>query len=242
MCYQLYDQITKDRGEYGRIWERADNIDDPDERALCHPDAFPCVVFLNDKFYGVFCWQLKKHRKNMNMKKNTPEHIHLDGTLMNNATLFDGNVNWTKIEVRNPKNLYTMNGEIYDGDNPEELMDESSAYYDIESDSKKVKDYKKHTAKVKHYIQDLSRYNSEIQSLVDNKSGTAAIRAAIEERFDVISIMDYIIHNIVSNNFDGIQKNYQWFTYDGKKWFVAPYDLDSTFGYFPVNFIIFEPQ
>ena len=240
--YQLYDQISKDRGEHGRIWERADNIDDPDERALCHPDAFPCVVFLNDKFYGVFSWQLKKHRKNMNMKKNTPEHIHIDGTLMNNATLFDGNVNWTKIEVRNPKNLYTMNGEIYDGDDPEELMDESSAYYDLDTDSKKIKEYKKHTAKVKHYIQDLSRYNSEIQSLVDNKSGTAAIRAAIGERFDVVSIIDYIIHNIVSNNFDGTQKNYQWFTYDGKKWFVAPYDLDSTFGYFPVNFIIFEPQ
>ena len=240
--YKIYDQLTKDRGEYGRIWERAENIDDPDKKALCHPDAFPCVVFLNNKFYGIYSWQIKKHRKNMNMKKNTPEHIHLDGTLMNNETLFDGVVKWDKIEVRNPKNLYTMKGKEYDGDNPQELIDETSAYFDLASDSETIKEYKRHTAQVKHYIEDLSNDNSEIQALINNKSGTQVIKSAIEERFDVVTLIDYLIHNIVTNNFDGIQKNYQWFTYDGKKWFVAPYDLDTTFGYFPVTYIIFEPQ
>ena len=31
-------------------------------------------------------------------------------------------------------------------------------------------------------------------------------------------------------NGDGTLKNWQWFTYDGKKWMVTPYDLDQTFG------------
>lgn len=25
--------------------------------ALCHPDAFPCLVYLNSEFYGIFAWQ-----------------------------------------------------------------------------------------------------------------------------------------------------------------------------------------
>ena len=38
-AYRTYDLMTRDRGEYGRIWERA-NLSKPDVNALCHPDAF----------------------------------------------------------------------------------------------------------------------------------------------------------------------------------------------------------
>lgn len=240
--YKLYDEITADRGATGRIWERATNIKKPDARALCHPDAFPCAVYLSGKFYGMYCWQLKKHRKNMNMKKHTPEHVYMDGTRLDKSTIFGGTIVWSRLELRNPKDLYSMTGKLYDRDNPDELIDETSPYYDLATDSEEVKEYKRISAQSKKYILALSKYGSEIQTLINQKAGTQAIRAAIAERFDVESVIDYIIHNMLTNNFDGIQQNYQWFTYDGKKWFVAPYDLDTTFGNFPVNFVIFPAQ
>ena len=39
-------------------------------QARCYPDGFPCVVYLNGAFYGIFSWQLKKHRDNMAMGRN----------------------------------------------------------------------------------------------------------------------------------------------------------------------------
>ena len=106
--YKLYDQIALDRG---RLWTRAPegSISKPDENARCYPDGFPCIVYLNGNFYGVFSWQLKKHRKNMNQTKDLAEHIHIDGTL-SNATLWNGTIDWTQFEVRNPKTLFTMGG------------------------------------------------------------------------------------------------------------------------------------
>jgi hypothetical protein len=50
---------------------------------------------------------------------------------------------------------------------------------------------------------------------------------------------------------DGSLKNWQWFTYDGKKWMVTPYDLDQCFGlglygqirpsYFPIETLTSGP-
>lgn len=239
--YKIYDQLTIDRGEYGRIWERATNIKDPDPRALCHADAFPCMVYLNGNFHGIFCWQMKKHRKNMNMKKNTPEHIHLDPSLFTDTTFYGGIVKWYRFEIKTPKDLYDINGKVYDNDTPTELIDESSPYYNLDTDDDKTKKYKANSAQVKRYILNLSNYQKEIKAVINAKKGTDAIREAIAERFDVTSMIDYMIHNIVTNNFDGLHKNYQLFTYDGKKWFVAPYDLDNTFGYFPYYSILFSP-
>ena len=67
--------------------------------------------------------------------------------------------------------------------------------------------------------------------MVNAKASRDEIRAALEERLDVTSVIDYMLHNLLTVNWDGVWKNYQWFTYDGKKWFVAPYDLDASFGY-----------
>ena len=239
VSYQLYDQITQDRGERGRIWERADNLEKPYKNALCHPDAFPVVIYLNNKFNGIFCWQLKKNRKNMNLTKNIPEHIHLDGKLVDESTFFGGTINWKRLEIKNPKVLYTMTGAVYDGESPTELIDASSKYFNLSSDTEEKKADKAITAKVKAYLIAFSKYCSELQALVNKKESTATIRAAIEERFDVTSIIDYLIHNMVTHNFDGLRKNYQWFTYDGKKWFVAPFDLDNSFGYSTIYNILY---
>lgn len=75
-----------------------------DNGARCVPDGFPCIVYLNGDFYGVYAFCLKKHRDNYHMDKSVASNIHLDGDL-NESTLFGGSISWGSFEIRNPKNL-----------------------------------------------------------------------------------------------------------------------------------------
>jgi hypothetical protein len=54
--------------------------------------------------------------------------------------------------------------------------------------------------------------------------------ANVAPRLDVESAIDYYIFCLITQNLDGISKNYLLSTYNGKKWFFSAYDLDSTFG------------
>lgn len=224
VAYQLYDDIVADHDTYV---QRA-GISKPKAGARCYPDGFPCMIYHNGKFYGVYAWNLKKHRDNMSMKKNNAAHIHLDGYL-HNSYLWYGNINWEKFEVRNPKGLLTKMAETdstllaYDGNVPSELLDETSPLYDPENEAHV------RTATVKKSIQQLSKLRSTMLSIQFSKD-TALIRSTFEECIDITSLIDYQVFSFVTNNADGFAKNWQWFTYDGKKWFVAPYDLDMTFG------------
>lgn len=235
-AYHFYDQVTATLPhDKNRPWKIAGLSGDDNQR--CHPDGFPCAVYLNEEFYGVYSWQLKKHRKNMNMDKATATHIHLDGTLYD-ATLFDGKVAWTKFEVRNPKTLYCMDGTVYDGDNPRELIDETSEYYDLASDDDNIRKAKHLTAEVKHYVGSLATLKAQIDALPTDDEK----RAFVEEHFDVQNLIDYYIFSLLTNNCDGFIKNWQWITYDGKQWFVEPYDLDSTFGQMFTGQLLLPPE
>ena len=228
--YVIYDDIIADRRQ-PFPWQRA-GIEDANGRAVGHPLGFPCYVYLNGQFYGVFAWQLKKHRKNLNLTKELAEHIHLDGRL-DNGTLWNGGIDYTKFEIRNPKTLYCTNVTeeqgsttyaAYDGDSPCELIDESMPYFDANNEGHVL------SSRVKKYIQRLSNFKSEIKALVDAKADSSSVRAKMESYFDIQGMTDYVVMSFVTSNGDGFEKNWQWITYDGTKWFVMPYDLDCILG------------
>lgn len=126
VAYQISEDVYKTRGVYADVpWKKAlidfskigattpaelsqDGVKDTslqiDNGARCMPDGFPCIFYLNGEFYGIYSWQLKKHRDNYHFNKALPEHIQLDGTLYI-ANLWGGSINWTQFEIRNPKNL-----------------------------------------------------------------------------------------------------------------------------------------
>ena len=129
-----------------------------------------------------------------------------------------------------PRLCIRWGGAKYDGDHPEELIDETSEYYDLGTDDEKTKANKQLTAKVKNYITGLSDVINKLQILQDGGASNDEMRTAMESYFDIEGLIDYICFYYVTANYDGFNKNWQWFTYDGKKWFVAPYDLDGIFG------------
>lgn len=184
-AYKLYEDMVKDEPRFA---ERAGLIDF-NSKALCHPDCFPCVVYLNNEFQGIFAWQLKKHRKNFDLDKNNQRQV-LFG-LTENCFFFNSDtIQWKAIELKNPKVL------------------------DIESEE---------------VLQQLVDYGAELKVIIQHQD-SALIRNEINKRFDVLSIIDFIIHGLITANCDGFIKNVHFFTYDGVKWFITPYDLDGTFG------------
>lgn len=196
-AYRLYDDIVSDRPH---ILARAEMVNYSD-RVLCHPDGFPCVLYLNGEFYGIYAWQLKKHRKNMGMKKNHPLHVWFQ--LESYTSSFEtGEVIWEHINIKNPKEV---------------------------------------TEETKEIINRFANYNKELKEL-SYSIGRDAMRAEIAKRYDIESFIDFILHGILTANIDGFGKNAQYFTYDGEKWFVTPYDLDMTFGLSWIGSFIFPAK
>ena len=186
--YKLFRCIVTDRSPY---WVRG-GYTVSSKRARCFPDGFPCAVYVDGAFQGLYAWQLKKSRKNMNMEKTNELHIHIDGYL-GNSTLFHGNVQWNSFDIRHPKAPYV-------------------------------------TGKTKDAIIQLSQYHAELTALEESGADSLAMKRAFEQRFDISSLLDYNVFHQFVCNCDGSLKNWQWFTYDGRKWLVAPYDLDQIFG------------
>lgn len=203
IAYELYGQIT--------------------QRDMCYPKAIPAALYINGDFYGIMAWQLKKHRANMGLDKKESTNVWLDGTL-NDKQIFKDTINWTKFEVRNPKDLYTMDGSEYDGDDPQELIDSSSPFFINKGKMVRTEEAKKH-------IIDLSHYYSELSNIEKDNNNESLMRTEIAKRFDVSEIINYMVFSLITNNYDGFSKNWQWFTQDGQKWSVAPYDCNLTFGY-----------
>ena len=270
VAYKLYDQIVRTRGNmYDRPWKKAlldmskigtttKSIGNPyvgdyslltDTGARCFPDGFPIAVYLKGEFYGIFSFQLKKHRDNYHMDKSTAEHVHLDGTINYNI-LWNGTIVWgtgdNGFEVRNPKNLYAIGGNKYDADIKQEEIageDEVNTWIvagqlpDGTAISSKIKKNLQMTAKVKKYIQDFANTIKIIktaESTYETSSKTEedlkTFKAVFEKYYDVENLIDYIIVSDLIKNSDGFGKNWQWFTYDGIKWWVDIYDCDMTFG------------
>ena len=222
--YKLFADMVADRKPY---WERGGYLHE--SRARCFPDGFPCAVYLEGAFHGIYAWQLKKHRKNMNQKKAVAEHIHLDGNLQDQY-IFRGKISWNQFEVRTPKELYDSSGNPYDGNKPKELIDETKNAYNLAFDSPEVKAAKQRSAAVKAHIVAMSKYWEQLVALETAKTPTTKLKEEIAQRYDIESLIDYYVFHYFTMNGDGSLKNWQWFTYDGKKWLVTPYDLDQTFG------------
>lgn len=268
VSYKLYDQIVRTRGNmYDRPWKKAlldmskigtttKSLGNPhvgdyelltDTGARCFPDGFPVACYLNGEFYGIFSYQLKKHRDNYHMDKSTAEHVHLDGTL-SEKSIFNGkdNIDWSQFEIRNPKGLYAIGGNKYDADiKQEEIAGDTEVNAWIEANqlpdgtaiTSKIKKALQMTSKVKRYIQDFADTIPTVKAAMaiyetssKAEEDLTTFKKVYETYFDVENMIDYMIISDIIKHSDGFSKNWQWFTYDGKKWWVGLYDCDVSFG------------
>lgn len=188
--------------------------------AKCHPDGFPIIItWVNSEtnketWMGIYTWNLKKSKEVYNCNKKKAENIILDGDI-NDSTLWNGTIDWSAFEIRNPKNLIDIDGNKYDGDNPKELSETDSL-------SKKVKDY-------------IVRFSNALQDIKSNKT-----KETFEKYFVPNIMIDHFLANQVLYNVDGIRRNTIWVSYIGLKINPTLYDLDSLFGNHPSGLLIIK--
>lgn len=188
--------------------------------AKCHPDGFPIIItWVNSEtneetWMGIYTWNLKKSKEVYNCDKKKAENIILDGDI-NDSSLWNGTIDWSAFEIRNPKNLIDIDGNKYDGDNPKELSETDSL-------SKKVKDY-------------IVRFSNALQDIKSNKT-----KETFEKYFVPNIMIDHFLANQILYNVDGIRRNTIWVSYTGQKINPTLYDLDSLFGNHPSGLLIIK--
>ena len=219
-----------------------DTKQDFDTGALCHPEGFPVELYFNGEYYALYALNLKKHRANYLMDKKDYSSVHIDGShgldyTTSGSRLWYGseNLNWSFLEIKNPKKLICMDGSEYNDDAPKELIDETSELWD--SSNKDMKN----TLRTKQVIKDfsdkwktLSTLLNEAASLTDKEAKAAKEQEAKEFMATFYDINAAILHYVIGQvifNFDGmLSGNTQWEIYKAKIMAPTFYDLDSIFG------------
>lgn len=125
VCNRLLEQIYQHR-ENIRPFIPYNDIAEPyrlmETGALCHIDGFPCELFINGTYWGLYSVNIKKTNDNYLLKKDNPNHIMLDPD--NNTYIQTSGWDWKNIEIRCPKSIIkNMDGTKYNGDNPQEIQD-----------------------------------------------------------------------------------------------------------------------
>ena len=243
--YQLYQEIIKTRGflkdkPYKKVvykdavssaTENTNTEQNLSKNALCTPLGFPVILYHEGEFFGVYTVMLKKNRENFLMDKKDYKAVMLD---LDSGSIVSGVKDWGSFEIRNPKTLICVDGSKYDGDNPKELIDESSENY-----SSTNKDMV-NTVKTKKAILGLANAFTEVQTAISENKTTEEIKEIIESHYDIDYLIDYLIFSNVVYNVDGWGGNWQWTTWDGVKWNPNPYDLNATFGLDPYGILASE--
>jgi hypothetical protein len=93
------------------------------------------------------------------------------------------------------------------------------------------------TVKVKESIMHLADYCQDVTS-----ASASNRKNVFDERFDADNLMDYEIVQMVVGDYDGFNKNWQWTTWDGIKWFANEYDKDCTYGNNHMGTFLAPPQ
>lgn len=75
-----------------------------------------------------------------------------------------------------------------------------------------------------------SSFNQMLTALNSNYADQSAFDSALRDLLDVDSAIDYYCYSVLIDNIDGINSNFLFQTFNGKKWYIAAYDLDETFG------------
>lgn len=251
ICYEIGEQITSFLNvRSNRFHISSDNVliggtgdmDNDVSQAKCMPSQFPCEVYLNGEYYGLFIWSLKKNRKNYSMNKKDYTSILIDnvGGMFN-----EDSFNWIKAEIRNPKKLICVDGEEYDADThmgeligTDTVAGQQYTFSKLNAATTGTDTFKVtsvgynaankdmvNTAKTKAIIEACQAYKSEVNSASTNEEK----KKIVEKSFDVDKLLAYIIFCELTYNQDGWYNNAQITIYDKKVGYNI-YDCDSCLG------------
>lgn len=158
-------------------------------------DGFPICIYVNDKYWGLYTFNIPKDDWMAKMPKKQGYAI-VD-------------------TIWSPQGSFQKETNLKDG---------------IELQFCGTKD----TNWVKDSI------NKLINACIGSYDDANSFDSAIAPYLDLDSAIDYLAFSILTNNVDGVIRNFLLQTFDGKKWYFAAYDLDRTFGAKPDDWYRFS--
>ena len=106
---RLWEQFVLSRDGYPKretefVYDESntDVVQRFDTGALGHVDGFPCVLYINDAFYGIGDFNIGKKRNNYNLNKSSATQVQMQAEQHVDFINFEKST--TKWEIRNPKN------------------------------------------------------------------------------------------------------------------------------------------
>lgn len=165
-------------------------------------DGFPIIVMMNDKFLGLYTFNIPKDGWMMNMEEDDEDAEVTTKQAILCADFPNGRAcKFMDLATCEPNE----NGEV---DFEIEFTSNENTFG---------------TAQIRDSLNNLI---SSVGNTINNLEDIALINDCL----DWDSAIDYYIYVCLLGGIDSMMKNYILATYDGLKWFYSAYDLDSTFG------------
>lgn len=96
-CNRLWEQVIY--AHDNAPFRGNEGVSQIDTGALCHVDGYPCVVYINDEFYGIGDFNIGKKRDNYDLDKSNQNHMQMQAEP---RAQFYSYVE-SEWEIRNPK-------------------------------------------------------------------------------------------------------------------------------------------
>ena len=189
---QLYGDIIDARG----FVDELTNL--PSGGAI---DGFPCVVFNNGQFLGLYTFNIPKDKWMFDMD---------DSDEKNQAIVMA--ITWNEEVAMRKEISYNPYGSTWTG----------SSGWELEFASNEESLVDNNTVWVAESLNNLVRF-------VMNNSGDEFVNG-IHQYADVDKCIDSMLYTFFICADDNISKNILWATYDGVHWFSSVYDMDGTWG------------
>lgn len=200
MSNRIYEQMLQTRPpEQRRPFCEANDFAPEDvallveSGVLCHIDGFPIELYVNGEYWGVYSWNLKKHRSNYHLGKSDVKNIQIDP---NWQTMTPAGWNWRAAEVRNPKSD-SGNTEFIEGTVPND-------------------------GEVKTWWTNCLNRLAAITATTTLESLKAWMN--IDSWVDTLLLVNFL------GDWDIINRNNLYTTWDGDMLSILPYDHDASFG------------
>ena len=240
VCARLWGQIVKNRED--ALTEAGQ---DPDGRNAAPNygaiDGFPMEIKINGISKGLYTFNIPKDKWTFAMGSGSNADVqYVVGGENNGAAACCwkagmGVPNWDAVSEYNPEASYAIGTYVYYDDclykckyaisSGGEAWNENhwNALFKVE-----------HRANGVALKNPLSSLDAVIQMIAAAGEGWDE-NPNILERLDVDSVIDYFIFVCCVNAHDNLARNTLYASYDGTKWYMSAYDLDTTFGSDPYS-------
>lgn len=173
-------------------------------------DGFPCEMYINNVYHGLYTWNLKQHRDVYGLKKPTT-------TERKNHLMFRGK--WSDSDspsnnIVSPVNFRTL----------------STSNSDTGADNKDWED--RHPKAYRNYPELVEENRGKLNRLISFVKDTPveSFKTRASEYFDLEYLIDYYVWCYFGGFTDSLSNNFNIVTTNGQVWYTTFYDLDASFG------------